>query len=265
MAPMFAWSSRRLNWILAAIATLLVLFPACVLYAADPETHVEARITVELQDRSLSEALETVAEMVGQRLEVSGDMGERKVSVVLRGATLQESLERILQPLDFIIEWLPKNRVTVYLLDREGSNAEAPVKAREPIGGFADINFSARGDDGLPLSHLDVLLITSADMEFYNSFRTYIDPVDMEVFPPSSPEVVGPTQAEIEFQSVMHQTPDPADMELFPPESEDGVGLTLAEFEETRSSRPGLPPSQIESFPPVQLGESGLTLKEPNQ
>ncbi len=30
--------------------------------------------------------------MAGQRLKVSGDMGERKVFVVLRGATLQESL-----------------------------------------------------------------------------------------------------------------------------------------------------------------------------
>ena len=242
------------------------------------------RISATVQDVSVGEALEIVGVLAGLPIEVTGAIGDRRISVNLQSVTLEKALDRILYRLNYVVVWSLDDRLSIRILDSEDFD--------EPFSLFP-------GDDEVwPPSQPGEPSITIADLKYYRSFWTDVDPAERGVLPPSSFGGVGLTQADIEFFSAMHQVPDPADMELFPPESENGVGLTLAEFEAMRlkwpalapsqielfppesedgvglalaefeamkPSRPGLPPSQIEVLPPDLSGETGLTLEEPNQ
>ena len=108
-----AWVFASAFWIVAA--------PAGVL-AGTIEHRPEVRLTLELQDRSLHQALETVAKLAGTKIEVTGfaDL-DRQVTVTLRDATLQESLEKILWPRSYALLWMPENLLRVHLV-RAGSN-----------------------------------------------------------------------------------------------------------------------------------------------
>ena len=108
-----AWVFASAFWIVAA--------PAGVL-AGTVEHHPEVRLTLELQDRPLHQALETVAELAGMKIEVTGfgDL-DRQVTASLRHRTLQQSLEMILRPRSYVLFWMPENLLRVYLVGA-GSN-----------------------------------------------------------------------------------------------------------------------------------------------
>lgn len=201
-----------------------------------------------------------VAELAGQALEVTGSIGTRKVSLILRDTSVHESLQRILYPSSYIIG-TSDDRLSIRVLgDSAGSDGpavEPPQPAGESI--HAPLSLFPGDEEALPGSYL-----TIADINHYSSFSTERDPAEVELVPPSSSETMGLTLAEIEFFSGLHQIPDPANVELFPPESEDEQGLTLAELQAMASGRPALLPSQIEVVPPDLPGAIGLTLEQLN-
>ncbi len=116
---MVARSCRRVGWAFALVVAALALLAGGAA-SAGAESHSDIRITIELRGLSLGEALEIVADMSGQQLEVRGNLGERKVSVMLRDATLQRSLEKILYPQGFVVDWSARGRATVHLLGGTG-------------------------------------------------------------------------------------------------------------------------------------------------
>ncbi len=267
---MSTWTTGRGVCVLVAAGMLLSAFLGVAAGAESPGREGEvriARITVSLQDQPLSAALTAVAELSGRTIEVTGEIDERRVSISLRDATLEESLERILRPLNYTVIWLPGNSLAIHLLGDSENDAIAASdsESREPMTDrLSDnpVSLFPGGEEVLPPSHPGEPGITSADINYYSSFHTQLDPNDEEVLPPSTPETKGMTQDEMDFLTEMHQAENPADAELLPPEGDDEFGLTQAEFEAMQSSTPALPPSQIEVLPPDEPGGIGLTLEE---
>ena len=259
-----AWIFARALWIFAALAGLLAGVPEHLVQAADAQPSTDVRLTVDLRERPLHEALETVAELAGKKLEVVGAADhERKVSISLRDATLQESLEKVLRPGNYVILWLPENRLRVHILDGQSDDGTRVTQTAAPVEELygEPVSLFPGGKEVLPPSLPGEPGLTIADLNYYRSFATDLDPAEIEVLPPLSSEEDGLTQADIKFFSAMHQVPEPADIEVIPPKGEDELGLTLAEFEAMRSNRPALSPSQIEVVPPDLPGEKGLTLE----
>lgn len=257
----------RALWVFAAAAGLLAGVPGYLVQAAEAQPYAEVRLTVDLRELSLNEALETVADLAGQDLEIVGAADhERKVSISLRDATLQESLEKILRPGNYVILWLPENRLRVYLLDGQSDDGTRVTQTAAPVEELYEepVSLFPGGKEVLPPSLPGEPGLTIADLNYYRSFATDFDPAEIEVLPPLSSEEDGLTQADIKFFSAMHQVPEPADIEVIPPKGEDEFSLTLAEFEAMRSNRPALSPSQIEVVPPDLPGEIGLTLEQLN-
>ncbi len=262
-----AWNFARALWIFAALAGLLAGVPEHLVQAADAQPSTDVRLTVDLRERPLHEALETVAELAGKKLEVVGAADhERKVSISLRDATLQESLEKVLRPGNYVILWLPENRLRVHLLDGQSDDGTRVTQTAAPIEEFYEepVSLFPGGQEVLPPIFPGGPGLTIADLNYYRSFATDLDPAEIEVLPPLSSEEDGLTQADINFFSDMHQVPEPAEIELIPRKGEDELGLTLAELEAMKSNRPAQSPSQIEVVPPDLPGEIGLTLEQLN-
>ncbi len=247
--------------VLLTATALLAVFPGVRAHAADPHASTDVRITLELKDQPIGEALAMVAELAGQALEVTGSIGTRKVSLILRDASVHESLQRILYPSSYIIG-TSDDRLSIRVLgDSAGSDGppvEPPQPAEESID--APLSLFPGDEEALPGSNLTIV-----DINHYSSISTDLDAVDVELVPPSSSEEMGITLADIEFVSGMLRLPDSANVELVPPDSEDEQGLTLADLVEAMASgRPALLPSEIELVPPDLPGAIGLTLEQLN-
>lgn len=259
-----AWSERKFELVLVTAVALLVAFSGALPYAANSESRADVRITLELNDRPLHEALEALAEAAGWRLEVIGSLEDRRVSVVLRGTTLRDSLNRILRSLNYTVSWLPGHRLVLHMLTRDGDGARIADDGLRSTKTFAGTppSPSESIERQPPPSQPGEADISIADVDDHLGVLQNLDPAEIEVLPPSQPGTMGPTQAELEFFSSMYQPPEPADMELFPPEGGNGFGPIASEFEMIKSTRPALTPSQIEVFPPELSGERGLTLEQ---
>ena len=255
---MHLWPFLRRVLVLLTATALLAVFPGVRAHAADPRASTDVRITLELKDQPIGEALAMVAELAGRSLEVTGSIGTRKVSVILREASVQEGLQRILGSSSYIVRTSDDHLSIRVLGDSAGSDGpavEPPQPAEESID--APLSLFPGDEEALPGSNL-----TIADINYYSSISTDLDAFDVELVPLSSSEEMGLTLAEIEFFSGIHQIPDPANVELFPPESEDEHGLTLAKLQAMASGRPVLARSQIEVVPPDLPGAIGLTLEQ---
>ena len=91
---MTPWSSRGLQRSLVLLTALLGLCLGVSANAADPGARGDVRITVDIREQLLPDALATVGELAGRPIELINPVDERKVSVSLREATLEESLEK---------------------------------------------------------------------------------------------------------------------------------------------------------------------------
>lgn len=237
---MVALPCRWAIWALALVVAAVALL-ADNSADAGSQSRSDVRITVELRGLSLGEALETVADMSGQQLEVSGDLGERRVSVTLRDATLQESLEKILYPQDFIVDWSAQGRTTVHLLGGTGV-ANTSFSGSRPLDPSQIELFSPGGDN--------LVGLTAGENETLRASWPPQDLSQIELFPPGGDNLVGLTVGENEALRASWPAQDLSQIELFPPDGDEVFGLTVEENEALRESWPSQDLSQIELFPP---------------
>lgn len=259
-------SSCRLASILGVFALasgLSVGAAGLLVRAAAAQGHL-TRITVDIEEMSLVAALETVAGLGGQDLDVVGATNlANDVSLSLRNVTVQEGLEKILQTENYVILWLQGNRVKVLLLDDEHGLtpelADRGARAGEP-----PLDASAT-----PLDTEEELLPPPGEpafgaTELSGVQRVYpsVDPSELDVVPPGLDEQRGFTQADIEFSSASQPNLEPHEIELFPPDNDDAPTLTLDDFQSMKSTWLSLTPAQAEIIPPDLPGEPGITLEQ---
>lgn len=249
----------------APVFCLAVFLVGLLLQTTGASARDERRITATFQNEPLGDVLTTVGELAGWSVELIGAPDDSVVSEQLRKVSIEESLERILYPRNYVLLWSPGNVLTIRLMADHGEQASAAgdVSSQADERLFDDpVSLFPGPDEVIPPSYPGGQGLTAQDIEYYRTLQTPIDPMHEEVVPPSAPGTVGITRAEIEFYASTRQAEDLADMELFPPEEDDGFVFTAADLREIRANRPSVPATQIEVLPPEEPGGIGLTLGE---
>ena len=255
------WTKAQRSVFLIAILCGLSLEPSSQVEGRDGISTNE-RISVSVQDVSVGEALQIVGALAGRPIEVSGVIGDRKISVNLKSVILEEALDRILYRVNYVV-WSLDDRLLIRILDNTAEDSEPAARATVPIAEDFDepLSLFPGDDEVLPPGYAGAHGLTARDIEYYASFRTPLDPSEDEVLPPDSPEDQAITKEDLNF---LMQFPvlSPGEVELVPPQDDAGFGLTMAEFKAMQSARPSLAPSQIEVLPPSEPGGIGMTLEQ---
>ena len=68
-------------------AVFLMALMGSPAYGGDPPARSEIRITLEVEDQTLDQALAALSALIGQEIEVKGRIDERRISVILDGAS----------------------------------------------------------------------------------------------------------------------------------------------------------------------------------
>ena len=223
----------------------------------------DLRITAKFDNVSVVKAIETLATLTGRAIELIGVTGERRVSLSLQNATLEESLDRIFYPLNYVIVWEPDDRVSIRMFEGTSERSEAAAGPTEPSGEGDDTTFwyPAAEADVLPPSAPGEYPVTLEDLELSGAVSAALNTVDLEVLPASESESMVITEGDLEIFR-QDQAARGDDVKVLPPDDEDSAGLTLRELEEMRSSWSVQSSSQLEVLPPDLPGEKGLTLEE---
>jgi hypothetical protein len=74
------------------------------------------RFSMKFEDLALHSALADFAKRAGVRIELVGMQPDRRVSATLRNVSLNEGLDRILAPWDYVIIWAGNDRIEVRIL-----------------------------------------------------------------------------------------------------------------------------------------------------
>lgn len=250
------WSHPQWALSLRAAAALLVACFGLTAQAADPDAESETRISVNFESEPLGDALDAVVALTGWPIEVIGSIPKRRVSVLLRDATLEESLHRVLYPSSYIVFWSSEGRLVIHVLDAEDDQETGELQQglTDPtLGSGAESEEVALWDDpGDP----------GRPEEFYEQSSTDLGVADDEVLPPGPSETVGITQDEIDFFGGQEVA---VDTELLPPETEGEFGITLEDLDLAEDARPVLAPSEDELLPPDEPGVMGITVEDLNR
>lgn len=220
----------------------------------------DSRITLAFKDVAVAQAVETLAELTGHAIEVRGPIENRQVMLILRDATLEESLERILEPWSFVIEWA-EDWLTIRLLG-DASERVAGFDGSDDVG-EAIVSYPAGQTSALPPGMADEFPVTIADLESAAVSKSETDISDLEAFPPGPSGEPSVTNGELESTSTSQ--PDISDLRAFPPGAPDEIMVTIRELERTAAStaRPDI--STMAAFPPGPPDEIPVTIGELEQ
>ncbi len=169
----------------------------------DPAAGSDIRVTLEVEDQTVDQALAALSALIGQEIEVKGRIDERRVSVILDGATLDDSLKRELRPRSYIVLWSPEGRLILHVLG-DPQDDESPVAHDTPPLVTSDElppSLFPGGPEGVPPDRPVEPGLTAAGVTDYGSFDIPEVPLDVEVLPPPSPGEAGITQAEFDFEN----------------------------------------------------------------
>ena len=173
-----------------AIALLCsFMLPGVVRAASVEDGDPELRITEQLWNLSIQEALEAVALLAGRPIEVIGPIEEREISVNLHEATLLESIDKVLSPSNYVVILSEDKSLVIRVLGRAGDRADAGHDPQaESRDNSVDGLVSIFRDDPevIPPSQPGEEGLTMADVEYYWSFAPDPDPSEVPVFPLSS-------------------------------------------------------------------------------
>lgn len=250
------------GFLLAALCGLYLALPGDARALGDEGD--DFRVTVEFDNVSVVEALETLATLTGRPIELMESTGDRRVSFSLRNVTLEESLERLFQGSSHVIVWGPGDRVSIRELEDTPQGIEATSGGAQGPSGEGDdtaLWYPADEADVLPPSAPGEHPVTLEDLELIGAVSAAHSTDELEILPVLESESMVMTEGDLEILR-QNQAARGDDVEVLPPDNEGSAGLTLRELEAMRSTRSSLTSSQIEVLPPNQLGEIGLTLEE---
>ncbi len=246
------WGGLRAG-ILGTAAVLLgssLVFPAAALaFGHEREDRSDTRITIELIDKSVRESLATIAELTGIPIEVVGLSGnERRISVILRDATLQKSLERILASVDYVTIHTSQGSLSILVIDREPADQSDP--AREQMGGLSDPSpdqFSTAED---PFPPDELLKLARKEFNFENNSPDAkgLDLNDPDLFPPDWSKSTDFTPAGASVHGTARDSQRLETVAL-PPSGEE-LRLLLEDLDPIQPRDTTLAPTQFDVLPP---------------
>ena len=248
-----------------AIALLCsFMLPGVVRAASVEDGDPELRITAQLWNLSIQDALEAVALLVGRPIEVIGPIEEREISVNLHEATLLESIDKVLSPSNYVVIFSEDKSLVIRVLGGAGDRADAghdpQAESRDdPVDGLVSI--FRDGPEVIPPSQPGEEGLTMADIEYYWSFALDLDPSEEPVFPPSSADEDVFTEQDL---AILLTDPDPypPDADLVPPDDEGHAVITLQDLETLRSAVLEQQPSEVSLWPADEAGDSSMPVAD---
>ena len=149
------------------------MLPGVVRAASVEDGDPVLRITAQLRNFSIREALEAVALLAGRPIEVIGPIEEREISVNLHEATLLESIDKVLSPSNYVVILSEDKSLVIRVLGGAGDRADAghdpQAESRDdPVDGLVSI--FRDGPEVIPPSQPGEEGLTMADIEYYWSF-----------------------------------------------------------------------------------------------
>lgn len=240
------------------------MLPGVVRAASVGDGDPELRITAQLWNLSIQEALEAVALLAGRPIEVIGPIEEREISVNLHEATLLESIDKVLSPSSYVVILSEDKSLVIRVLGGAGDRADAghdpQAESRDdPVDGLVSI--FRDGPEVIPPSQPGEEGLTMADIEYYWSFAPDLDPSEEPVFPPSSADEDVFTEQDL---AILLTDPDPypPDADLVPPDDEGHAVITLQDLETLRSAVLEQQPSEVSLWPADEAGDSSMPVTD---
>jgi hypothetical protein len=207
---------------------LVLTLPAL---AEEATTSAPVRIEATFEDEPLTEAIAILGMLSGTAIEIEGDVSDQRISTVLRGATLEDGLNRILGELSYVVIRRTDGGITILALGPADQRALSDENQER----------SAQRLNPIPMG---------------------MSPDTPEVVPPTKPGTPGFTATDIDYYESLSKKVDPDTIEVVPPDAAGGQGMTKAEFDVLTADRPERAPSEIEVLPPTEPGGKGLTVAD---
>ena len=214
-------------WAACSLA-LLLSFPALAQEAT--ESAAPGRIAATFDDEPLEEAIAILAMLSGTPIEIEGDVTDQRVSTTLHDATLQESLDDVLDNLSYVVIRRTDGGVTILALG-EGEQETLSDASNSGGAGPVPMGMTPDASEVLPGTDLNSPGFTAADIAYYKAQAQQIDPESMEVVPTAQAGGKGMTKAEFDAAMAKQQQQDRSQIEVLPPTNPGAAGLTVAELE----------------------------------
>jgi hypothetical protein len=181
-----------------------------------------------------------LAEMSGYEISLDPNWEAMPVSVSMRNVTLYEGLNRLLSRLN-----------TAIVIDTAEKKCSIII-----FDSYADHQSNTFGASDIENNSADANEITQNSLLSENT----IDPLDMEVTPPSVSGEKGITLRELSELEKNQNQLDDENWEIIPPEKSGEKGITARELMEIEKNQNQIDPKNMEVIPPTKPGEKGLTL-----
>lgn len=234
---------------------ILVSFP----FFAVETSPDEPIVTVKSTNEPLKKVLDNISRSTGYKIEVSKDWEDKLITIDIQNMTLDDSIKKILRafgsPNTAIVEHVNQKKIKIDIL---GKPDEAFIKK----GKYDDAQLQAKQAEAM------INLVGKSPIkEQPSSARAVskIDPMDIEVIPPTKPGEKGITLRELDGTKEYREKINPLDVEVIPPKNPGEKGITIRELKEMRTNKNEINPLDIEVIPPKNPGEKGITVRELQQ
>jgi len=231
----------RFVFFLSAFALMVISMTLCAsrVYAVgepSPTYSLEAR------GEHLGEIIQKLAEMSGYEISLDPNWEAMPVSISIRNVTLYEGLNLLLSRINTaIVIDMAEKKCSIMIFDS-----------------FADHQSNTFGASDIETNSADANENTQNSLLSENT----IDPLDMEVTPPSVSGEKGITLRELaELEKNQNQLDD-ENREIIPPKKSGEKGITARELAEIEKHQNQIDPKNMEVIPPTKPGEKGITLRE---
>lgn len=259
---------RLLIWIAAFV--LLGLNQSSLSTASDQTDIRQPAIEFEVKDVTPRQAIAKLAEATGYRIEIAGELSDRRISLRLATVNLVEDLDRLLRSLNYnyVLVWQTDKHLTFYVFGGSNEPSESLATSDSAVTDCTQIGAAGAqlADELLPFDSDNNASPIAEDLVYDVSAGAPSSMRDDELFPQDHDADEQGYDLEL-FKPQGTQSSaakGEADL-LFPPDAATGLNVTteqIKEMEEIELNRPPVPPELDELFPPDSFGGQSLTLKE---
>jgi hypothetical protein len=243
-----------LLFILPLLSIFVFLISPC--FAAVNSTK-EPVVTIAAKSEPLKMVLKKISNATGYKIEVTEGWENRPVTVDIHGLTLDDSLNKIIRalgnPNNAKINYDNKKVIRINFFDTskevslaQNNNAYNQLQVKQAEAVLNMENMPPIGNEKIAK----------------DSSSSKIDPLDIEILPPSKPGGKGITQRELLKMQGEKKEINPLDIEVLPPSKPGEKGITQREIQGTQEYREKIDPLDIEVIPPANPGEKGLTVRD---
>lgn len=210
------------------------------------------KYTVILDNRAIDEALTDLSQLAGVSIELAGETIDRRVSVRLEQATLEQAISKLLAAENYIVVNQLDGGISILLLDRVRDPSQPPSENPQSQADFLEKpqDWEMR-EQGSPLEvDGDEMAMHSEDL-----FETFDDweqplPEDLEIVPPEEGKEFSLFEADLQEPETSETRWHPSFDEVLPPEIDGTFGMTVAELQKELTADPPMDEPWDELVPP---------------